>query len=413
METIRSISEIIDIAALQKMQDDFAKAVGMAFISVDYKGNPITKQSGFTEFCDKGRHFSDFKGLCYQCDAHGGLHAAITGKPHIYKCHADLIDFAVPLIFEGNYYGAIMGGQIHSTWDSKDAPEKLERIIDRESQWNDKLELVSAYEKVKTISFDKIESVVALMFEHTQSLLERGQKDYLAETLKQKELELLEERSGRLETEKRLKEKQQHFSNLLLKPVSLFSNLSIISRLAFIENAQKTESAIYLLSDMLRYTLEKRESRISTLGDELRYIENYLNMERIKEERICFTIDVPEELYNITCPFMIIQPIVENAISYTIDSKKEDGVIKITCISKKEDIILSIENQGSGISQETMDTIMSEDVMIKPEADGYDLHQINKNLIGLFGKKYMLHIENLPNGTIIQLRLPMKINRIK
>lgn len=416
MEIIKSIHDIVDVNALQVMQDNFAEAVGMAFITVDYRGNPVTKQSGFTEFCHRGRKNSEFMGLCYQCDAHGGLHAAITEKPHIYTCHAGLIDFAVPLIFEGDYYGAIMGGQISTTYENSGTDRQLEKVIDRKSNWENDSQLVESYSKVKSISFNRIEAVVTLMFEHAQSLMEQGHLERISDELNLKNIEVLEEKSRRIELEKNLRENQQFFSAIALKSVSLFSSLSVISRLAFIENAKRTEDAIYILSDMLRYTSEKRNSQISTLGEEITYVENYLKMQRIRlEDRLRFEIDVDEEFYSVACPFMIIQPIVENSVEYAVESRKEGGKIKINCAQKGEDLIISIEDDGGGISRETIENIMNEESMMMSEIDRYDLYNINKSLTGLFGKKYRLIIENLSEGigTIVRLRLPIKSNLVK
>ena len=88
----KKISDYIDIGILQMLQDDCSKAMGLAFVTVDYRGCPITHYSGFTPYCQMGRKHQDFYEMCKQCDAHGGLQAAITGQPYIYRCHAGLVD---------------------------------------------------------------------------------------------------------------------------------------------------------------------------------------------------------------------------------------------------------------------------------------------------------------------------------
>ena len=111
MEDARKLSDFIDLDLLQNIQDNCSKAMGLAFITVDYKGIPITKYSGFTSHCMLGRQAKGFAEMCEQCDAHGGLHAAITGQPYIYRCHADLVDFAVPLIVNGSYMERCWAGR--------------------------------------------------------------------------------------------------------------------------------------------------------------------------------------------------------------------------------------------------------------------------------------------------------------
>ena len=55
MEDARKLSDFIDLDLLQNIQDNCSKAMGLAFITVDYKGIPITKYSGFTSHCMLGR----------------------------------------------------------------------------------------------------------------------------------------------------------------------------------------------------------------------------------------------------------------------------------------------------------------------------------------------------------------------
>ncbi|QIB69157.1 hypothetical protein Ami103574_07400 [Aminipila butyrica] len=416
MEKINSIYDIVDADALQEMQDNFAKAFGMGFISVDYKGNPIGEYSGFSEFCSRGREDSAFKNLCYQCDAHGGLHTAITGKPHIYICHAGLLDFAIPFIYDGEYYGAMMGGQISTYFEDVRMDKGLERVIERKVNWEKNPELVEKYKNVYKMPFDRIEAVMNLMFNHTQRLLKEGSHKRAQEALEVKNAQILEERSRRIELEKSLRENQQFSAAAALKSVNLFSSLNTISRLAFIEEAKSTENAVYVLSDMLRYTSEKRDSQVSTVGDELTYAENYLKMQRIRlEDRLNFEIDLDEDFYNIACPFMILQPIVENAVEYAVQPRKEGGNIKIKGVQRGEDLIISIEDDGNGISKETVENIMNEEFSLRTEVNRYDLHNINKRLTGIFGKKYKLKIENVSEGmgTIVHLKLPVRSNLVK
>ena len=87
MSEIKKISDMIDINLLQSIQDNCSRAMGIGAVTVDYRGNPITRYSGFTDHCMKVREVQGFSEMCAQCDAHGGLHAAITGQPYIYRCH--------------------------------------------------------------------------------------------------------------------------------------------------------------------------------------------------------------------------------------------------------------------------------------------------------------------------------------
>lgn len=111
MVTDIKLEELIDINILQEIQDIFAKSTNVAAVTVDYEGRPITTPSNFTNFCTEIRKDPKWRDKCYKCDAYGGIQSLINRKPHIYKCHAGLYDFSVPLVINNNYIGAILGGQ--------------------------------------------------------------------------------------------------------------------------------------------------------------------------------------------------------------------------------------------------------------------------------------------------------------
>lgn len=106
------LTQLISIDRLQQVQDQFAVATGFAAILVDYRGKPVTKPSGFTNFCTTIRLDPERQQGCFTCDAHGGFQGAIAGEPHIYICHAGLVDFSVPLMLGDDYLGAMMCGQV-------------------------------------------------------------------------------------------------------------------------------------------------------------------------------------------------------------------------------------------------------------------------------------------------------------
>ena len=96
--------DFIDLEELQNMQDTFSLATGMAAITVDLEGKFITKPSNFTDFCmEYTRKTTIGARRCEKCDAEG---------KGAYFCHAGLMDFAEPIILNGQHLGNILGGQV-------------------------------------------------------------------------------------------------------------------------------------------------------------------------------------------------------------------------------------------------------------------------------------------------------------
>ncbi|MEH2944605.1 PocR ligand-binding domain-containing protein [Lachnospiraceae bacterium KK002] len=98
------ILDLIDQEKLQRLQDLFADATGVAVSMIDKEGKHVTKVSNFLDFCMKYTRGSEI-GLkrCQKCDMEG------VGT---YFCHAGLMDFAADIVVEGEKLGAILGGQV-------------------------------------------------------------------------------------------------------------------------------------------------------------------------------------------------------------------------------------------------------------------------------------------------------------
>lgn len=98
------LRKFIDLNVLQKIQDQFSEATGLATIAVDGEGKYLTKGSNFTDFCMKHtRKNEEGAKRCQKCDAEG------SGT---YYCHAGLMDFSTDIIVQGEKVGAIIGGQV-------------------------------------------------------------------------------------------------------------------------------------------------------------------------------------------------------------------------------------------------------------------------------------------------------------
>lgn len=120
------LKDFMDLSKLQKIQDDFSNATGLAAIAVGMDGEYLTKGSNFTDFCMKYTRGSQ-EGLrrCVKCDNE------CTGT---YFCHAGLMDFSVDIIVNGEKVGAIIGGQVLPSPPEEDKFRKIaqELGIDQE-----------------------------------------------------------------------------------------------------------------------------------------------------------------------------------------------------------------------------------------------------------------------------------------
>ncbi len=164
------LSHMIDIQSWEMLQESISEATGMAIVTVDYRGIPVTSHSGCSEFCKRVRDDEKLGGYCQKCDARGSLEGVIAQKPFIYRCHFSIIDIAIPIIVEGNYLGAVMAGQVHlEQGDYKLNPEQIFSINDAQHIIIKK-ELQEYYDQIPRFTGEQLEHMVTMVYHLCDSL---------------------------------------------------------------------------------------------------------------------------------------------------------------------------------------------------------------------------------------------------
>ena len=156
------LKSILDIPLWEKIQDELARLTGTAIITIDYKGNPITKYSCRTDFCSVIREDPVFRKRCCRCDALAGLEAVRMGKPYIYLCHCGVVDAAVPVTVGNRYLGAVMFGQVRIPDGDTDA--KVERLVSEVSSFQtgsegDRQDLIEMYDRLPEMEYKRIVAI--------------------------------------------------------------------------------------------------------------------------------------------------------------------------------------------------------------------------------------------------------------
>ena len=171
---------LLDIPLWETVQDQLALLTGTAIITIDYKGNPITKHSGRTEFCSVIRENPIFRKRCYRCDALAGLEAVRLGRPYVYLCHCGIVDVAVPVQVGDQYLGAVMFGQVRIPNNDTDA--KVERLVNEISSFhagmgNSCSELIDMYGRLPEMEYARIMRIADLISAMVNYIIDRAVKN--------------------------------------------------------------------------------------------------------------------------------------------------------------------------------------------------------------------------------------------
>lgn len=407
MVTDMKLEELIDINVLQEIQDIFAKSTGVAAVTVDYEGKPVTTPSNFTDFCTELRENPKWRDKCYKCDAYGGIQSLINREPHIYKCHAGLYDFSVPIVIDNNYVGAILGGQAKLI-DEDECDEKT-GAFGKLSKWSGE-KLTKYYNSIEEKKFEDVESAAYLIYKISTYMVEHKFVNMVKKELLDTQMKLTEEENKRKNLEKVLKESELKALQYQVNPHFMFNALNTIQNLAYLEDAPKTQDIIHSFSDLIKYSLRNEDTKTTYLYDEINYIKSYMNIQKARfGDKINYSIDIDKKYHDLKCPFMILQPILENFVKYVVERSVDTAEINIKGYESGNDFVLEIMDNGEGISTEKIRRIL-EGYDYKNKGQSTGLYNINQRLVDLYGKEYGLQMYSAnfkATGLITSIKIPM------
>ncbi|KGM95775.1 histidine kinase [Clostridium novyi A str. 4552] len=397
------LKEVIDAKLLKDIQDNMAKITNLAYNIIDFTGNPINKYCNFSTFCNKMRSTPEGVKMCYSANAHAGLEAAIRKEPYIFRCPAGLVDVAVPIIINENYLGAILFGQVRIN-DSKLLPIKqIEDCVNRRVISDN---LKKCYGENIQMEYDKLVSIAKLVQLVVNQLVEKSQLALIKEELNFTNVKLAKEKEERLKLEEILKNYKIKIIQSNVNPNLLLNTLNSISRLAIIENANRTEEITYLLANLIRYASKNSGEKV-TIQEELENMCIYLKIQTIIfGKRIRYKIDIDENMNTIKIPSMILQRLVENAVLNGLCPKKNGGMIYIKGYFLKNNIIIEIKDNGVGIPENKLYMLSN----LKSNADEcrwIQIYNVNEIMYSYYGDEYKMDIKSKVNrGTLIKLKIP-------
>lgn len=129
-----------------------------------------------------------------------------------------------------------------------------------------------------------------------------------------------------------------------LQPHFLFNSLNSISALAG-SRPEEARKMIQQLSDFLRGTVRKDTQQLITLKDELRHIELYLEIEKVRfGHRLQANIIYDSKIENMLIPALMLQPLVENAVKFGLYDTTENVMIEIKATVESHLLIVSVTN---------------------------------------------------------------------
>lgn len=200
--------------------------------------------------------------------------------------------------------------------------------------------------------------------------------------------------------EAQLAQAQLQALKMQLHPHFLFNTLNAISVLVRGREEQAAVRMLTRLSEFLRLALENAGQQEVPLGEELAFLEHYLEIERIRfQDRLRVEMAVDPDALGALVPNMITQPLVENAIRHGIARRAEAGLVEIRAERKGALLYLQIRDDGRGLPPGGL----------AAGSRGIGLTNTRARLQQRYGAQHRFEIENAPEGgAVVRLAIPYR-----
>lgn len=198
--------------------------------------------------------------------------------------------------------------------------------------------------------------------------------------------------------EARLAETRLQLLKMQLHPHFLFNTLNAIAELVH-EDPDAADRMIAGLSDLLRATLDAGAVDEVDLETELTLLARYLDIQRARfGDRLQVRIHAGPAEKGALVPFLVLQPLVENAIRHGLASRKDAGRIEIRAARRGGSLVIDVEDDGAGVED-------AEHVR-----DGVGLGNTRARLAALYGGAQNLDVTGGPGlGTLVRLTIPWHV----
>jgi two-component system, LytTR family, sensor kinase len=202
-------------------------------------------------------------------------------------------------------------------------------------------------------------------------------------------------RAAELETS--LAKAKLHALSNELQPHFLFNTLNGIAALVQ-EDPRLAETMLVRLGDLLRVTLDDGADGEISLGLELEHLDLYLDLQEMRfGPRLTVVRDIAPDVLKVQVPSMLLQPLVENALTHGIGPKPGPGEVRITARRLVDRVSITIEDTGTGLPP------------VVGESTG--IRNTRARLSAMFSTEYHFALESRRDreGTIVTIQIPLRM----
>lgn len=409
--------DLIEPQMLKKVQDSFAKMARMAALTTDENGVPITEGSNFSRLCkDFCRKSQVGRERCENCDKMGAYTVRDNKKPLYYFCHANLIDFAAPIMLNDRIIGTFVGGQVLAQ------PPDLDKMrITAREIGVDEEKFVEAAKETNVIPLAAVERSARFIYEYAELLSDMAYKAYVA---KQKSDEAFRAAAAKTDFLANMSHEIRTPMNAIIgmAQIAMREEMSKEARNYMNQIMNSGKMLLTIINDILDYS--KIDAGKMTLNEEVYSPLAMMNdiagliSNRIGDSNIELILDVDPALpYELMGDDIRIKQIIVNLATNAVKFTRAGQVAIRLSYRLLKDRYINLEckvcDTGIGIKPENFEKLFASfeqiDSKRNREIEGTGLGlAIVKNLVELMNGK--LHVESeYEKGSTFSFEIPQKI----
>jgi two-component system LytT family sensor kinase len=190
-----------------------------------------------------------------------------------------------------------------------------------------------------------------------------------------------------------------------MSPHFVYNALTVIASLVR-SDPDRARDLMLDFADYTRYSLA-RHGEYTVVAEEFRAIETYLALQRaVLGERLRVQVRVAPEILAVAVPYLVLEPLVENAIRHGIEPRSGTGLVQVHGQAEGNDCVIFVEDDGVG-----MDPKRAADILAgrtgEDDAAGMGLANVDRRLRDVYGPWYGLTVETeVGAGTRVIVRVP-------
>ncbi|WNZ93307.1 sensor histidine kinase [Streptococcus iniae] len=213
---------------------------------------------------------------------------------------------------------------------------------------------------------------------------------------------------GQMATEKGLlKDAEIKSLQAQVNPHFLFNAINTISALMRVDS-EKARYLLLQLGHYFRSNITSTRHNLISVEEEVNHLNAYLTIEQARfPGRFSIDLEIPDELKKASIPPFTIQVLVENALKHAFSGRKNDNKVHVSLSKEKEQLHLSVVDNGQGIARELLAKLGKESVP-SLKGTGSALENLNRRLHSLYDDKVQMLIGSDDKGTRFDIFVPIQ-----